>query len=137
MTTDNPTPKTIFLASLAQGTSVSTSASAAGVHRSTVYDWRNKDAAFAAAWESAEEAGVDVLEDEAKRRACEGWVEPVFHKGELCGEVRKYSDTLLIFLLKGRRPEKYRDNHKIDLNAKVEHSVADILDAARKRAGLE
>ena len=25
------------------------------------------------------------------------------------GVVRKYSDTLLIFLLKGQRPEKYRD----------------------------
>src|SRR6266699_1263767 len=29
--------------------------------------------------------------------------------GQICGHVRKHSDTLLIFLLKARRPEKYRE----------------------------
>lgn len=33
--------------------------------------------------------------------------------------VKKYSDTLAIFLLKAHDPDKYRENHKIDLNAKV------------------
>jgi hypothetical protein len=33
--------------------------------------------------------------------------------------VREYSDTLLIFLLKGMRPQKYRDQ------ARVEHTAPD------------
>ena len=51
--------------------------------------------------------GLDALEDEAIRRAREGVVEPVFQAGLHCGNVRKYSDLLLIFLLKSRRPHRY------------------------------
>ena len=51
-----------------------------------------------------------MLEREARRRAVEGVEEPVgFYKGEPSAYVRKYSDTLLIFLMKGARPDKYRD----------------------------
>ncbi len=40
----------------------------------------------------------------------EGVEEPVrWYKGEAGGMVRKYSDVLLIFLLKGLRPDKYKD----------------------------
>ena len=35
--------------------------------------------------------------------------EPVFYQGEVVGSVRKFSDTLLMFLLKGNRPDKYKD----------------------------
>ena len=62
----------------------------------------------------AEEAGVrrglrggargghcDALEAEARRRAVEGVRKPVFYQGVICGWVGEYSDTLLIFLLKG------------------------------------
>jgi hypothetical protein len=48
------------------------------------------------------------LEDEAVRRAYEGVERPVFQGGKQVGVVREYSDTLLIFLLKALRPEKYR-----------------------------
>jgi hypothetical protein len=33
-------------------------------------------------------------------------------KGAECGRVREYSDTLLIFLLKATKPEKYRERHE-------------------------
>ena len=50
---------------------------------------------------------ADILEDEVDRRAVEGVEKPVgWHKGKPGGYVREYSDTLLIFLLKGDRPEK-------------------------------
>jgi hypothetical protein len=52
------------------------------------------------------ETGTDLLEDEALRRAEDGVAEPRFYEGRLCGHVQKYSDTLLIFLLKARRPQK-------------------------------
>ena len=33
----------------------------------------------------------------------------MFYRGEKCGLVRRYSDTLLIFMLKARRREKFVD----------------------------
>ena len=50
-----------------------------------------------------------------------GVEQPVFYKGEVCGSVRKYSDVLLIFLLKGLRLEVYRENKHItgDINVNV------------------
>jgi hypothetical protein len=60
-----------------------------------VYRHREGDDAFAAAWAQVEDDVSDDLEEEAVRRAKDG------------------SDTLLIFLLKARRPEKYRENAHI------------------------
>lgn len=84
-----------------------------------VYEQRRADELFAAAWDDALDQASDLLEKEARRRAHDGWDEPVFGSlgnnqgsGEI-GTVRKYSDTLLIFLLKGARPEKYRDRHEV------------------------
>jgi hypothetical protein len=54
------------------------------------------------------EEAIGGLEDEAVRRAYEGWLKPVFYQGRQCGAVRRYSDKLLMFLLKGWRPERYR-----------------------------
>ena len=103
-----------FLDELAKGLSVTGAANAAGYHRQRVYEIRKDDSEFAEKWDAAIDQGTDVLEDEMRRRAYEGVDEPVFHQGRQCGVIRKYSDTLLIFSLKGRRPQKYRDN--VDLN---------------------
>ena len=50
--------------------------------------------------------------------------EPRFYEGEVCGYVRKYSDTLLIFLLKARRPAKYQD-HFVEQLTPVRRIVAE------------
>ena len=50
--------------------------------------------------------GRGCLEDEARRRAVDGVDEPVFQQGKQVGTIRKHSDTLLIFLLKGIRPQE-------------------------------
>jgi len=57
----------------------------------------------------------------------------VFHQGKVCGGIRKYSDTLLIFLLKAAYPEKYRE--RVDVNAQVNVTVdvAGRLVRARER----
>ena len=60
--------------------------------------------------------GADMLEDEAVRRAKDGVERPVYQGGKLVGHVQEYSDTLLIFLLKGARPEKYRDRVQRELS---------------------
>ena len=60
---------------------------------------------------------MDDLELEARRRAVEGTERPVFYQGGEVGYVREYSDTLLIFLLKAHRPNKFRERveheHKV------------------------
>lgn len=62
--------------------------------RTAYYSWIGDDSEFAAAVESAIESGTDKLEDEALKRA-----------SGMMG-----SDTLLIFLLKARRPKKFKDH---------------------------
>ena len=102
--------KPAFLAALARSANVRLSASAACISRKTAYEHREKDAAFAAAWDTALEEACDLLEAEARRRAVEGVDDGVWYKGKKVGKLIRYSDTLLIFLLKAHRPEKYREN---------------------------
>jgi len=92
---------------LAKGYSVYTAATIASVNRSTVYRWRDEDPDFKDRWDEAVECGTDLLEDEALRRAKDGFDEPVFYQGEVVGHVRKYSDQLMIHRLNGVRKEKY------------------------------
>jgi hypothetical protein len=99
-----------FLSALSNGWSVRHAAVHAGRHWRRFYTLRERDEAFAAQWAEAEAAGTDVLEHEAYRRAVEGVAEPVYQGGELVGTVQRYSDRLLEFLLRGRRPQVYRDN---------------------------
>lgn len=82
----------------------------AGVGRSTVYERRESDAAFKQAWDDAIEESADWLEKEARRRAEEGTLKPVYFKGELVGFIREYSDSLMALLLQANRPEKFRKN---------------------------
>lgn len=94
-----------MLAALAKTGNVSASARAAGIDRATHYKWLHIDAEYAAAVEIAIDDAVDVLEAVARQRAIHG------------------SDLLLIFLLKGHRPEKYRDRYEVkhDGRLRVEH----------------
>jgi hypothetical protein len=70
------------------------------VSRSHVYETRQKDPKFAEAWDQAREDAADSLEAEAVRRARAG------------------SDTLLIFLLKAVRPEKYRETTRHEVSGR-------------------
>ncbi len=108
-TTRTPKKDALFLEALHNGAPISLAAKAAAYGRTSIYQWRKDDPDFAAAWDEALDEGTDLLEDEALRRAKDGVDEPRFYEGRICGYVRKYSDTLLIFLLKARRPEKYAD----------------------------
>ena len=101
--------KRAFLLAYAELGIVTYAAKAAQIHRLTHNDWLKTDAVYAADFEVAKEGAADRLEREALRRAVEGWDEPIVWRGEVTGMVRRYSDTLLIFMLKGAKPEKYRE----------------------------
>lgn len=95
---------------------VEMSARAAGVESSTVRRAR-RSAAFAEAEQEAKARAAAALQLEARRRAVEGWEEPVYGMvhGETkrVGTIRRYSDGLLTLLLKGLAPETYRENLKV------------------------
>jgi len=90
---------------------VSTACRLAGVSRATAYRARQRSPKFAQEWHDAWESGTDLLEDTAFERALAG------------------SDTLLIFLLKARRPEVFREN------VRMEHDLGrELLDALNRAA---
>lgn len=101
------------LKALRRGLTPWEAAEAAGCARSTIFDWKRDDKAFAAAWEEAIEEGTDHVEAEAHRRAIDGVKRPVYQGGELVGHVQEYSDTLMTLILKGRRPHMYnKERHE-------------------------
>ena len=105
-----------FLRELASTGNVSGASKRARTSRMTVYRLRDEDADFRALWDEAIEIAVDALELEARRRAHKGTLDPVYQGGQLVGKVRKFSDTLLIFLLKAHRPDKFRDRASVELS---------------------
>lgn len=103
--------KDAFLAAFAECGNLSEAARIADITRRMHYHWMRDDEEYAHAYAEALEEAADRLESEARRRAVDGVDEPVgWFRGEAGGVIRRYSDTLLIFLLKGVRPHKYRDN---------------------------
>lgn len=115
----------LLLEGLADGHSVTTSAWAIKISRSTAFAWRAASEAtkqedgtftddFCVRWEAAVQAGVDRLEDEAVRRAARGYERPVFQGGVMVGTVTEYSDTLMALVLKGKRPNLYNtERHEL------------------------
>ncbi len=92
---------------------VGKAAEAVGVARSTVYAWLEQSAEFKQLFESTKISIVEKLEQEAIRRAYIGIERGVYYQGERVALEREFSDTLLIFLLKGAAPAKYRERHEL------------------------
>jgi hypothetical protein len=110
-----------FITSLSLRGIVTQACETAKIERTTAYKARETDTTFAAAWDEAVEVAADALEAEAWRRAVDGVEKPVgFYQGAAGEYVQEYSDTLLIFLLKGVRPAKYRDNVKVEHGGTIE-----------------
>lgn len=109
-----------FLSALSEAGVVRYACKAAGVTSQAVYLRRAEVPEFAAAWVQALDDAADLLESEAVRRGRDGIVEHVVGKGGEVYENTKYSDTLLIFLLKGARPEKYRERFDTKLSGSID-----------------
>jgi len=100
-----------FLEAYAKIATITGACAATQIGRRTHYHWM-RDAAYKARWHEADTEATERLEQEARRRAMVGTEKPVFYKGQVCGHIREYSDVLLIFLLKGRKPEVYRERYE-------------------------
>ena len=147
----------IFLRCYRETGSVTKACQAADIDRSIHYRRLKADPKYAQAFAEAQECAVAVLEDECIRRAT-GVDEPVVYQGEFSyplvrdakGKiqrsltpltVRKYSDSLLMFLLRGAKPERYRERFDHTVTASVAHkfegSMEDLLATYRTLAAQE
>jgi hypothetical protein len=71
-----------FLKVLAQSGNVTEAAEAAGLTRTSLYEYRERHPDFSQAWDSALETFADSIEQEAIRRAVKGVVRYKFYKGQ-------------------------------------------------------
>jgi len=94
---------------LEEGWSVARACRALRISRTAVSEWIKEDQTFKLEVEAAQSIGTEILEDEAMRRASKGVMKPIYQSGILVGYKREFSDTLLMFVLRGRNPQKY--NH--------------------------
>lgn len=91
-----------------------------GITVTQVHTWRKRYPEFTKNFDLAKEEAADLLEAEALRRAVNGVENYKFHEGVPLMDPsnpskflieRKFSDPLLIFLLRATRPEKFKDSH--------------------------
>ena len=96
----------LFLDSLADDGLVTHACAVAGITKAVAFALKNQDEKFAEDWDAAIAASVDKLELEARSRAL------------------SYSDTLLIFLLKGNNPEKFADKVTLRTDQTIQNQIA-------------
>lgn len=89
-----------YLRALANVGTLTAGCKAARVSPHTVYQWREMDTEFLVREHEAREACADVLEAIVMRRA------------------KQRSDILAMFMLKGMRPAKFKDNSRVELTGK-------------------
>ena len=114
-------------------------AKATGTSRRNVYFWLEKDPKFAEDFEHARSDVLEMLENEAIRRAYHGIDKPVFYKGDECGVIREYSDTLLIVLLKANAPHKYVERHQVsgEGGGAIKHDISIFVTDKRSEENLK
>ncbi len=100
-----------FIQAFTTAGTVGAACRAIDIHRNTYHAWMSRDPDFVVEMVVAKEEVADMLEAAAIKRATKGVSKNVYHRGEKIGTEITYSDVLLIFMLKGLRPEKYRDNY--------------------------
>jgi hypothetical protein len=97
--------KRAFLLAYIESYQIGKAALRAGVTRRVHYFWRDRDPVYAAALEVAKQLAIEGLEEEAIRRA---------------RDEDRPSDSLMIFLLKGALPDKYKDRYQVEHRGAVE-----------------
>lgn len=112
---DEPLKQAAFLAAYAQCGVISHACIAAEIDARRHYDWleNDVDGIYEEKFAEARDHASGLLELEARRRAIEGVTETIFWQGLPVGTKTKYSDTLLMFLLKGSLPDKYAERKQI------------------------
>lgn len=108
-----PALKKELLVQIQHNGNVTMSAANVGVPRTVVYDWLRKDIKFKIEFENAYAIGVNLLVDEAQRRAYHGTMVPIYHGGIIVGYNLEYSDRLLEFMLKSQKRDVFGDKTEV------------------------
>ncbi|MFN2473535.1 MAG: hypothetical protein ABR588_06405, partial [Sphingomicrobium sp.] len=96
-----------FIETLAETGSIHVSAKAAALSARSAYALRVRSAAFAAAWDAAQQLAVGRLSALAFDRAVHGRIDQLYSNGNLVGEKRVPSDRLLMWLLARLDPKRF------------------------------
>lgn len=110
--------KRAFLVALAETGIISQACARAGWTPYVAKSLREADPDFKQRWDDALEFAADAAEAEAFRRGVHGYEKDVYFKGEKVGKETIYSDRMLELTLKARRPDKFRDSHKHEIETK-------------------
>lgn len=133
----------VFLAAYRATCSITKAAEAADMEKTMHYRWLKEDQDYAREFAIAHDEAIQTLEDEAIRRAHEGIAKPLVYQGQFMyasyhknGKgigpplaIQEYSDSLLMFLLRGARPAKYRE--------RFQHEVTGSLNVTRYKGTLQ
>lgn len=107
----------LFIENLADTACVETAAAAVRMSVRSAYALRRAPGgeAFAAAWQAALQQGALKLADVAFQRALNGTEEPVYSRdGVMFGTRTRYSERLMMFLLRAHLPERYAHAHRAE-----------------------
>ena len=123
-----------FLSVLSRTGNASQACQTSGLTRRQLVALRERDPAFDQAYTDAMSDAADLLEAEAWRRALEGTVQPVLKAGQpvmdpVTGEpavVRRFSDPLLMLLLRGCKPEKFQMHGRTSMPADPMAGIREI-----------
>lgn len=131
--------KNAFLSAYSQCGNITQAAEAAGINRKAHYNWMRDCPEYPAFFQQAHEAATDKLEQEARHRAL-GYEEDIVYQGQVTGKRKVCSDNLLMFMLKGERPDKFRDNTTVEVKDSRQQLPADdrerrIQELLRSRMG--
>lgn len=126
----------MFLAALSVTGNPTWAERGAGVTRKAHYEWLKREGVeydkYRAAAEDARARACENLEMIAHKRATEGIEVKKWHAGKVVGYDNVKSDILLIFLMKGAMPKKYRDNMTLDGKLEGALTLEQIVAAAAK-----
>lgn len=102
-----PVTKAAFLVALSMTGIVQEACRDLKINDKMIYLERQKDEEFKKAWERAVKDAFVVFENEARRRAFQGWDRPVYQQGMLVGHTREHSDALAQMMLRAGKPDEY------------------------------
>ena len=114
-----------FCTLLVAGWTVIDACKSVGMSQSSVYELRERDEEFMRQMQQAYDDSTAMLEGECFQRAV-GRDEPMMDKDGEIHYRKKYSDLLMMFLLKARKPKMYRDQVDININ-ETRHIIVDLL----------
>ena len=128
--------KAAFLAAYRLCGNIYRAAQEARIARCTIYEWRAHDHEFDLACREAEVEAVERLEEEARRRAYDGVTREhgIYYRGQKVATeiITEYSDSLLMFLLKALRPEKYKERLTVESVGEADSLTPEEREAIRQ-----